>query len=156
MAGDEVLVLRAGRVGIGIVHLDDPPQQRQPRGDLLDPVGEAGVHDHHLGISVVEQLAQLLVAVAVVDVDVDGVELDRGEEGLEVLAAVVQIEGDLGPVRHAGCAQAGSKATGSLVELVPGAHAWPVDQGDLLRNGVGDRFPDRCQVQFHAHPQGLP
>ena len=149
MAGDEVLVVRAARVGIGVVHLDDPAQERQLRGDLPDSVGEGGVDDHDLGIGVVEQLAQLVVAVAVVDVDVDGVELDRGEEGLEVLAAVVQVEGDLGSVSDTGCLQRRGEAGGAIVELVPGAHTWPVDQGDLVPKGVRDRFPDRREVQFH-------
>ena len=152
MAADQVLVVRDGRTLIRVAHLDDPAQPRQPGRDLPDAVGEAGVDDHRLRIGVLQELAQLLVAVPVVDVDVHGVELDRGEERLEVLAAVVEVERDLATLTDAGSLQPRRQASGPLVQLAPGAHPAPVDQGDLVRDGVGDRFPDRSEVQFHIGP----
>ena len=152
MAADQVLVVRVGRTPLRVAHLDDPAQPRQPGGDLPDAVGEAGVDDHRFRIGVFQDLAQLLVAVPVVDVDVHGVELDRGEERLEVLAAVVEVERDLGTHTDAGSLQPRRQASGSLVQLAPGAHPAPVDQGDLVRDGVGDRLPDRSKVQFHIVP----
>ena len=95
VAGDQLLVRRAGGVGVGIVHDHHVPQLRQRGSHRPHPIGEGLVHDDALYLGVVEQLAQLVLAIAVVDVDVDGVQLHRGEERLEVLAAVVQVQGDL-------------------------------------------------------------
>ena len=53
------------------------------------------VHEHPDHVGVVEQVAQLVLDVAVVDVDRDGPELEGGEHRLEVLGAVGQVDADV-------------------------------------------------------------
>ena len=73
MGGDELLVVDGATAeqiaGAGVVDLDQQLQLRQPVDDTADPVGERGVEDERLGVGVVEQVPELLVEVAVVDVD---------------------------------------------------------------------------------------
>ena len=63
--------------------------------DPLDPLDEDPVEDHGHGIGVLPQVDQLVIGVAVVGVDGDQADLVGGEAGLQVLGAVVEVEGDL-------------------------------------------------------------
>jgi hypothetical protein len=47
-------------------------------------------------VGVVDQVRELVVEVAIVDVDRDAADLHRGEVGLAVLGRVVEIHADLG------------------------------------------------------------
>ena len=90
-----------------------------PLEDPLDPVGEHAVeHDRH-GVGVLPQVAQLVVAVAVVGVDGDEADLHGGEGGLEVLGRVVEVDGHLVLVGGAEVEQELRDAVGPAVELAP-------------------------------------
>ena len=56
---------------------------------------ELAVEHDRLGVGVVEEVAQLVLDVAVVHVDRHRAELERGEHALEVLDAVVEVERDV-------------------------------------------------------------
>ena len=120
IGGQGILVAdRAGdvrrRAEDAVVRIGDFKQQLQRRDAIAHPrhtLGEAGVVQEDLGVGVLEQVQQLVVEVAVVDVDRDRAHLQRGEERLAVLGAVVQVLGDLGPLVDAGRAhRAGQRAT---------------------------------------------
>ena len=94
-------------------------QLRQPVDDSRDAVAERGVEHERLGVGVVEQVPQLLVEVAVVDVDRHAADLERGVLGLEVLVAVVEVEADLRVRAEAGGDQRRGQAGRPIVVLAP-------------------------------------
>ena len=69
--------------------------------DPGDSIAERRVEHQGLGVGVVEQVPQLVVEVAVVDVDRHAAHLERSVLRLEVLVAVVQVQPDLGVVARA-------------------------------------------------------
>ena len=79
--GDHVLVpLGAVEVRAVVVDLDPPAPPAGSRSrTAADPVAERRVEDHDLAVGVLEQVVQLVVEVAVVDVDRHGPLLERGE-----------------------------------------------------------------------------
>ena len=96
-AGDHVVV-RQSTVDVvlaSVVDLDQQLQFGEPVDDPADTIGERRVVHQRLGVGVVEQVPQLVVEVAVVDVDGHAAHLERPVLGLEVLVAVVQVEPDL-------------------------------------------------------------
>ena len=140
------------------------PSRRRPRAsrdaghpveDALDAVGEGPVEHHGDGVGVLPQVAQLVVAVAVVGVDRDEPDLDRGEGGLQVLGRVVEVDGHLVLLRGAEVEQELRDAVGAAVELAPGDVAFTLRHGDRLGLYVRHRLPDVCVVpvtQFRPLP----
>ena len=74
-------------------------------------VGELGAVDDDGGVRVVQQIDQLVVDIAVVDVDVGQPGFEAGGDALAVFGAVAQIEGDL----VAGLAPPSRKRAGQVV-----------------------------------------
>ena len=114
---------------------------------------------HHLEIGVVEQVRQLLVDVAEVDVDGDGAELERRQARLHVLVAVIEVTTDVvaGPDAHG--RQRMREAVGASVELGEReTHLGPCRRPHHQRLPLGDRprdgLEDVCHVQSHNAPGG--
>ena len=152
VAGGEhrLVLLRArhpGRRAVG--DLDQQLELGQAVDDVGDTVAERGVEHERLGVGVVEQVPELLVEVAVVDVDRDAAQLERGVLGLDVLVAVVQVEPDLRVRAEPGGRQRAGDACGPIVELRPGPGGVAVGDGGRVGDLVGDRFPDGCEVHLH-------
>ena len=82
---------RAGAV----VDVDPRLHLREVGSQPRDAIGEAAVKDDRRRVGVVPEEHQLLGAVAVIRVDGHEARLHRGEDGLEVLVAVVEVLGDL-------------------------------------------------------------
>ena len=126
MGGDELLVADGPPAeqiaGTGVVDLDQQLQLRQPVDDTADAVGQRGMEEQRLGVGVVEQVPELLVEVAVVDVDRHAAHLECAVLGLEVLVAVVEVERDLGLRVEAGGAERGRDPRRPRVVLGP--RAW--------------------------------
>jgi hypothetical protein len=89
----------------------------QRSADRIELGCELAVEHHRLHVGVVEEVAQLLFDVAVVDVDRDRAQLERGDHHFEVFDRVVEVAGDVvaGPdaasgqrVRETGRALVGS------------------------------------------------
>ena len=121
--GREHLVVgrRAGHLaGAAVVDLDQQLQLRQPIDDLGDAVAERGVEHQSLGIGVVEQVPQLVVEVAVVDVDRHTADLEGAVLSLEVLVAVVHVQPDLAVGPESGSGVCSGQPCGPLVVLRPG------------------------------------
>ena len=111
---------RSGHLtGATIVDLDQQLQLGQPIDDLGNAVAERRVEDQRLGIGVVEQVPQLVVEVAVVDVDRHAANLEGPVLGLEVLVAVVHVQPDLAVVTEPGSGVCGSQPRRPLVVLLP-------------------------------------
>ncbi len=97
-------------------------------------VGERGVEHDGLGVGVVEQVDDLLGSVPVVRVDRREAALERGDVGLEVLGAVVQVGRHLDLVVEPGVEQVGGEGVGAPVEVAPRDHPVALD---LARCGRG-------------------
>ena len=94
-------------------------QLREPVGDTGDAVAERRVEHERFGVGVVEQVPQLVVEVAVVDVDRDAAHLERAELRLEVLVAVVEVQPDLAVGSESGRDERRRHAGGAVVVLAP-------------------------------------
>lgn len=146
--GDDVFVLRRPvRAGAGLVGGDDPPLHlRQVRPDAVEQLGEARMEHDGLGVGVVEQVGDLVRAVAVVGVHRRHRHLERRGHRLEVLDAVVQVAGHLGALADAGRDEVGGERVRSLVELAPGDHPVAVDLARPIGHRRGDGLVDVGKV----------
>ena len=106
-----------------------------------DDPGERGVEDERASAGVVEEVAELGLLVAVVDVDGDRPQLRRRKEHLEELDRVVEVD------RHpcagpdaTGC-EHGRELGAPPLELGPGAPAIPLHEHDTVAHGVRDDLP---------------
>ena len=111
-----------------------------------DALGEGAVVDEHLGVGVVEQVAQLVREVAVVHVHRHGAQLHRREGGLEELVAVVEVHRHLRAAADAVRRERRGQPRGALVEITIRNALLPVDERHLLREAVGDGFPQAGQI----------
>ena len=84
------------------------------RGELRR---ELAVEDHGACVGVVEEVPQLLLDVAIVHVDRDRTELERGEHPFEVLDAVVQVQRDVVARADAAAGEHVGELRGALVGL---------------------------------------
>jgi hypothetical protein len=110
------------------------------------------VEDHGAGVGVGPQVEQLVGGVAVVGVDRGQPELERGEHGLEVLGARVEVLRDARTGFEALLEQPGREGVGPLVEALPGRAAIPLDERHPLRLHLGDRLPHLGEVPArHGH-----
>ena len=75
--------------------LDPDTNLRQPRAQRRHVLAELGAVHDGLGVRVVEDVVQLVVAVTVVDVDVDIAALEARDHRLDVGRAVAHVVGDL-------------------------------------------------------------
>ncbi len=143
------VLVRRGPIGTGpraVVDPEPPAHAGHPVQNALDAIGEGTVEDDGDGVGVLPQVAQLVVAIAIVRVDRDQPDLDRGEGGLQVLGRVVEIEGDLVLLHRAEVEQELRDAVGPTVELAPGDVALALRHGDRLWLHVRHRLPDVCIV----------
>ena len=134
--------------------LEDHPQARQLGQHLGQRRREPAVHDDGRGAGVVEQVAQLLGDVAVVDVERRDPGLERSRASLEVLVAVVEVDGQVvlaaTRVRRARRARCGtpspwptSSSPAGRVRSVtsrPGQPAVPEHQALGVGRDAGDGF----------------
>ena len=129
---------------------DDVLEQRHLRRDLVHERREAALVDESHEVRVVEDVAELVRCVAVVDVDRDGPELERREHRLDELDRVEGVDPDVRAGRDAVGGEVVGQAVRALFELrvgVPFAIAndgRPVgDEVDRVLDQVGD-------VESHA------
>jgi hypothetical protein len=114
------------------------------------PVGVAAlVHQRH-HVRVLEQVLQLALDVAEVDVDQDGAGLHGAQHRDHYLDAVAAVEADLVVFAHALIDQVVREAVGLLLELAVGELFAPTDQGDAVRHGVDGVLGKVSDVQGHG------
>ncbi|MCI3950460.1 MAG: hypothetical protein K0R11_2394 [Acidimicrobiales bacterium] len=151
--GGQGLLVPDHPVGYGLVGpvLDDHQvvqlgqaggHRRHPRAELP---GEEDGHE----VGVVEEVVQLPLDVAVVDVDGDGPQLERGQHPLEVLGAVEQLEADVVARPHPRHLEVVGQPVGPLVEL--GVGQAPGRRGDRLPVGDGVDHPLEQLAQVVGH-----
>jgi hypothetical protein len=150
VAGDQRFVADGPGVRLArpaqVVNLYDEAQAGQ-RGDRRrHSPGESRVVHQHACLRLRQQMQHLVVEVPVVDVRRHGADLERGVEGLEVLAAVVQVDRDRVACADAGRGHRRGKPAGAVVELAPRPHAGAVDDRRVSRVRVGYRFPRGREV----------
>ncbi len=130
------------------------PQPAAHRGDsvadALDSIHEGAVEDHGHRVGVLPQVHQLVVGVAVVGVDGDHADLVGGVGGLQVLRAVVEVQGQLVLLGHSRAEQPAADVVGAMVELPPGEGVAAVHEGRCLGHLLGHRLPHVGEVPL-AH-----
>ena len=148
------VVVGSGPLGARAGAVVDPQPALDPGHaveDALDPFGEGAVEDHGHRVGVVPQVAQLVVAVAVVGVDRDQADFHRGEGALQVLGAVVEVEGHLVLLGHAEVEQELGHAVGPVVELLPADGAAALGHRGQRGLYVCHRLPDVCVIPIRHH-----
>jgi hypothetical protein len=131
----------AGQRRPAVVHLDPELHPGRALPHAFDAVAEARVEDERLGVGVVQQVEQLVVEVAVVDVDGHAAELHAGELGFHVLVRVPEVEADLGVAPEARTRERGGQPRRPLLVLAPGTTQRSGDHGLPVADGVGDGLP---------------
>ena len=153
---DEVLVAeRAVEVGRPVVDLHHGAQLRRPVAHGADPLGELAVVHDRLGVRVVEEVGELVGGVAVVHVGRDGPQLEAGEQRLEVLVRVVEVERDLRAGAEAGVAEGRREPRRPLVELLPRATPVALHEGRVVRDRIGHGLEHRPEVPVHGPSFGV-
>ena len=104
------------------------------------------MEDDRLGVGVVEEVVDLVGAVAEVRVDRHERALERGDHGLEVLGPVVQVARHLRLVPEAGRDEVGGQRVGAPLELAPRDDPVAVDLARPVRDGGGVGFVDVGEV----------
>ncbi len=144
--GVEAVLGRARPVG-------DHDQRAQHR-HVADDGGDAGPEllavDEADQIGVVEEVAQLLLDVAVVDVDGHGADLEDGEHRLHPLDAVGRVDADVLARLDAVGGEVVGEAVGPLLELAEGADIVAADEGGLVGDDVGGVLEEIGEVVGHG------
>ena len=125
-------------------------QRRADRGELRR---ELAVEHDRAHVGVVEQVAQLVLDVAVVDVDRHRAELERGEHALRGTRSSCRgSSATWSPAPTPRAASACARRVGALVGL--GERQAPVAAHERLvvGHGVGDPLPQVGEVELHARP----
>ena len=94
---------------------------------------------HHIGV--VEEIEQLIIDVAVVDVDRDGANFEAGPHGLDKFVAVVEVEPDLIARADSVCEEMVGDLVGTRLEGTEGRSGFAADLERFVRE------PDRQRVQ---------
>jgi hypothetical protein len=151
-AADQLLVGRRKCIPLApVLDLDPLAHIRQTIAELGD-VPREGCFVHYDGrVGVVEEVEQLVLAVAVVDVHGNEPGLHRREHRLEVLRPVVAVDGEL-VARLPAAREVAGERVGAPIELEPAAldAGVAVSHGQPIRNGVGDQLEDVGQIPLHG------
>ena len=140
------------RAGSGVVRDGVPPLDLAEAGpDAVEQLAEPGVEHHRLGVGVVEEVHELVAAVAVVGVDRDHRRLERGDHRLHVLGAVVEVAGHLGLVPEPTGHEVGGERRGPPIDVAPRDHPLAVDQAGPVRDAGGDRLVHVSEVPTRRH-----
>ena len=103
----------------------------------LQAIAELRLHDHADTVGVVVQVAQLVVHVAVVDVDRHCADLEAGEERLDPFGAVHRVDRDVITRPDTDRRKVIGESVRSLVELGVGPALIAGDQRGAVRRGIG-------------------
>ena len=124
------------------------------QGQLVAHGGDARrellVEHQRLEVGVVEQVAQLLLDVAVVDVDGHGPQLEHGQQGLDPAHRVPAVDPDVVARAQAGVGQVVGQAVGALVELGVGALLAVAHHGQAVGHGVDGVLEQVGEVVRHV------
>ena len=120
----------------------------QPPSDLgrpiphpVDAVGECPMEDDCHCIGVVPEVQELIVAVAIVGVDGHEPDPKGGEDPLEVLRRVVEVQRNLVLRRQPEGQEPARHSTRAEVELAPCGDSFTLDHRGLVRLRGGDGLP---------------
>ncbi len=100
-------------------------------------------------VGVLEQVLQLALDVAEVDVDEDGAGLDDAEHRDHDFDAVAAVEADLVVLLHTLVDEVVSKAVGLLLQLGVGQLLVTRDEGDTVRHSVNGVLGEIGNIQGH-------
>lgn len=110
--------------------------------DRLEGRRKARVEHNDLGVGVVEEVDQLLAAIAVVGINRRKAGLEGGEVDLKVLRAIEEIGCDLGVGADPAGQEVGGEGVSPGVKPAPGNHPVALDQGGTARRLPGYGLPD--------------
>ena len=104
---------------------------------------------HRIGVA--PQVAELVIAVAVVRVDGNQPDLDGGEAGLQIFGAVVEVDRDLVLLDDALVEEELGHPVGTAVEVGPTHVAVALGDGDGVGPDIGHGLPHICVIPVR-HP----
>ena len=116
-------------------------------GDAVGVLALVHQRDH---VGVVEQVPQLALDVAEVDVHQDGARLHDAEHRDDDLDAVAAVQADLVVLLHALVDEVVREAVGLLLQLGVGELFVAADQGDAVRHGVDGVLGKVGDIQGHG------
>ncbi len=139
----------AGRWRLAGAVLDDDQavQARKVRLHGGHTGGELSVEHDGDEVGVVEEVGQLGVDVAVVDVDGDGPDLEGTEHGLDVLGAVQELESHVVAGADSRRQQVMGQSVGAVLELAVGQPPFTGDDRLPLRDGVGHQLEQISEIE---------
>ena len=146
-----------------VAHLQQKLKRRHFGTDALHVLRQRAVEDQCLGGGVVQQIQQLLVHVAVVDVERRQPRLERAEHAFQVLVAVVEIEAQVVLARLEVLERVATRVAAvaphrkemretirALLKLPIGQAPVAKDDGVAVGNGVGNGVEYGSQIEVHA------
>ena len=107
-------------------------------------------------VCVVEQVGELGVDVAVVDVDGDGPDLEGAQHAFDVLGAVEQLQTHVVAGADARGQQVVGQSVGSFVELVIGQPATTGHHRLVLGDGVGHQLEQITEIERPRRSYRIP
>ena len=136
-----------------VVVIDDDGglERRDAVAHGIDPRRELGVVHEGLEIRVVEQIAQLVLDVAVVHVDGDGAQLVGRQHRFDVLRAVVHVAADVVAGADATFGQGVREPVGAIFELGVRQRARRRDQCGALGHTIDGSLGEVSEVEGEAH-----
>jgi hypothetical protein len=143
---DVVLIRLVDHVGQG----DEGLQPGVLRGALRDQVGVAAIEEKRHDVGVVEEVVELALDVAVVDVDGRRAQLDGGQHRDDVLDAVLRVDRHVVTGLHPPPGQVVRQPV--AVALQVGVRRDPVPDldGEVVRGRVDGVLEEVCDVQRHV------
>ena len=134
-----------------VAGLEPGVDHRQTRTDLFHHATKFGRVDHRLRVAVVENVADLVGGVAIVDVDVGQARLPPRRQGQQIFGAVAHVDGDLVAGPRAPRDQAAGEAVGGAVRFAPADDPLAMQKGRRLRRDRAcDGVKDIAKVPAHG------
>ena len=102
--------------------------------------------DQRLNLGILQKIVQLLIQIAVVDVDRHTANLHRRKIGLGIFRRVVQIHAHFGVMAQTCINQTLCEACGAVLIVAPAYPPFPLNQRDMLWYRIGDGFPNQRKM----------
>jgi hypothetical protein len=111
--------------------------------------GVGALVDQRDDVGVVEEVVELALDVAVVDVDVDRADLDHGQDGDDVLDAVLGVDGHVVTRLHPLRLEVVGQLVGLSLQVAEGRDPVPHLDGGVVGDDVDGMLEQVCDVLGH-------
>ena len=139
---------RVSEVGAVFNH-DDVLEGRHLWGEALDAVSEGALDEERLQVGVVEEVTELFVDVAVVDVDPHGTDLEDRPEDLRPLDGVVGVDPNVVTGLNPEVGEGVAELVRAGLELGVGSSLAPGNERSSLGESIDGLFEEISEVEVH-------